>query len=44
MVAIGDSLRWRALPSGQGVTNVHLSNVHFVLCDVSVLLDPSWGS
>ena len=27
----------------QGVTNVHLSNVHFVLRDISALLDPSWG-
>ena len=26
----------------QGVTNVHLSNVHFVLRDISALLDPSW--
>ena len=29
---------------GQGVTNVHLSNVHFVLRDISASLDPSWGS
>ena len=28
----------------QGGTNVHLSNVHFVLRDISALLDPSWGS
>ena len=28
----------------QGVTNVHLSNVHFVLRDISALLDTSWGS
>ena len=28
----------------QGVTNVHLSNAHFVLRDISALLDPSWGS
>ena len=28
----------------QGVTNVHLSNVHFVLRDISALLDPSRGS
>ena len=31
-------------PFYQGVTNVHLSNVHFVLHDISALLDPSWGS
>ena len=23
---------------------MHLSNVHFVLRDISALLDPSWGS
>ena len=28
----------------QGGTNVHLSNAHFVLRDISALLDPSWGS
>ena len=27
----------------QGGTNVHLSNVHFVLRDISALLDRSWG-
>ena len=26
------------------MTNVHLANVHFVLRDISALLDPSWGS
>ena len=28
----------------QGVTNLHLSNVHFVLRDVVALFGPSWGS
>ena len=28
----------------QGVTNVHISNVHFVLRDIFALLEPSWGS
>ena len=27
----------------QGSTKVHLSNVYFVLRDVSALLDHSWG-
>ena len=27
----------------QGVTNVHLSNVHFVLREISALLDPFLG-
>ena len=31
-------------PQKQGVTNVHISNVHFVLRGFSALLDPSWGS
>ena len=28
----------------QGVTNVHLLNVHLVLREISALLDPAWGS
>ena len=28
----------------QGVTNVHLSNVRFVLRDIFALLDHFWGS
>ena len=28
----------------QGVTNVHLSDVDFVLRDISALFDPYWGS
>ena len=35
--------RW-GLGGCQGGTNVHLSNVHFVLHDISALLDPSCGS
>ena len=33
-----------AFTNDQGVTNVHLSTVHFVLRDISALLDPSWSS
>ena len=42
-------LRWPGLAfrsfalKNQEVTNAHLSNVHFVLRDISALLDPSWG-
>ena len=33
-----------SIPVNQGMTNAHLSNVHFVLREISALLDPSWGS
>ena len=39
-----DSYINKELSADQGVTNVHLSNVHFVFRDTSALLDPSWGS
>ena len=39
----GGYIFWGA-PKSQGTTNVHLSNVHFVLREISALLDPSWGS
>ena len=39
-LAVMNNLYWS---SGRG-TNVHLSNVHSVLRDISSLLGPSWGS